>query len=266
MSSSTTLRRSLLLVLGGLWAIAPAGSAAGASLDVPVAMTGSAAATGGQSAGLSGSVFPRGAPTSYHFEYGPTTFYGETTPISVAGPEMTTVAAAAAIGGLRPGWTYHYRLVAANGAGVAKGFDHTVTTWSVIAPPPTTPAPTTTFAGVRLVSSRLTVARGTVSVTLGCPAGAAGPCSGRTELTTRRRRAVARMSSTVLLGRARFSIGAGERATVRIRVARAGRRLLRGAGRLDGRATNTARDGDGVARTTVARVRIRRSARLDSGV
>ena len=260
MLSTRTCRRSLLAVLGGLL-IVPAQSAA----DVPAAVTGPAVATGGQSATLSGSVYPKGAPTGYSFEYGPTTFYGERTPVVAASSEMTTVAAAATVAGLRPGWTYHYRLVAASAGGIAKGFDRTVTTWGVIAPaaiapPAATPAPAT-FAGVRLVSSRLTVARGAIRVMLSCPAGAAGRCSGRTELTTRRRDAAARMSSTVLLGRARFSVGAGQRATVRVRVGREGRRLLRRAGRLSARDTNAARDGDGVARTTVARVTIRRRAR-----
>jgi hypothetical protein len=255
MLSSRTCCRSLLTALAGLLTVAAVAPAS--SLDVPVAVTGPAVGTGGQSAALSGSVYPKGAPTSYHFEYGRTTFYGATTPAVVAGSEMTTVAAAATVGGLRPGWTYHYRLVAESTSGIAKGFDHTVTTWSVIAPPAITPPPATTFAGVRLVSSRLTVARGSITVTLSCPAGAAGRCSGRTELTTRRRRAAA----TVLLGHARFSVGAGERATVRVRVAREGRRLLRRVGRLSGRETNTARDGDGVARTTVARVTIRRRPR-----
>jgi hypothetical protein len=277
MFSSSTCRRSLLPVLSVLLtvaAIAPAQSAAarrGAadeSLEVPVAVTGPAVGTGGESAALSGSVYPRGTPTSYHFEYGPTTFYGDTTPAAIAGSEMTTVAVAATLGGLRSGWAYHYRLVAANTGGIATGFDRTVTTWSVIAPPaitppPATPAPTMTFAGVRLVSSRLTVARGSIIVMLSCPADAAGRCSGRTELTTRRRRAAARTSSTVLLGQSRFSVGAGQRATVRVRLAREGRRLLRRVGRLSGRDTNTARDGDGdgVAKSTVARVTIRRPAR-----
>jgi hypothetical protein len=35
---------------------------------------------------LTGSVYPHGATTGYHFEYGPATFYGSTTPDIAAAP------------------------------------------------------------------------------------------------------------------------------------------------------------------------------------
>jgi hypothetical protein len=124
------------------------------------------------------------------------------------------------------------------------------------APSPT--PPTQAFAGVRLVSSRLAFAHGLVTVTLRCPAGTVGRCSGRTKLTARHRRAGSRAASTVILGRAPFSIAAGKQGKVKVRVSRSGRRLLSGPRRLRGKDTNAARNGAGQSKTTVAAVTIRR--------
>jgi PKD repeat protein len=130
-------------------------------------------------------------------------------------------------------------------------------------PPPTAPAPTSppptasVFAGVRLVSTRLSFGGRFVALTLRCPAGTIGRCSGRSTLTARRRAS----SRPIVLGRARFSVAAGQQAKALVRVSRAGRRLLRRAPRLRGRATNAALDGAGRSKTTVARVTIRRRHR-----
>jgi hypothetical protein len=243
----------------------------------PAATTGPASAVTTQSATLSGSVNPNGVPTTYHFEYGPTAAYGSTTYTTGAG-NGGTVAAAANLGGLSPATTYHYRIVATNSGGVTQGVDRTFTTSAPIAPPPSTPPPATpppatppptttppvtspSFAGVRLVSTRLSFARRSVVLTLNCPAATAGRCSGRTKLTARRRRPGARAVSTVALGRATFSIAAGKQAKVRVRVSRAGQRLLNRTRRLRGRASNAARDGAGQSKTTVAAVTIRRRHR-----
>ena len=129
-------------------------------------------------------------------------------------------------------------------------------------PPPTTPPLPTSpsarpFAGVRLVSTRLTYARRAIPVRLRCPARTVGRCSGKTKLTARRRTS----SRRVTLGRAAFSIAADRRARVRVRVTRAGRRLLNRAPRLRGRVVNVARDGAGQSKTIRAAVTIRRRAR-----
>jgi hypothetical protein len=127
--------------------------------------------------------------------------------------------------------------------------------------PPAPPAPPTSsspsaqpFAGVDLVSRKLTYARRAITVGLRCPAGTVGRCSGRTTLTARPRR-------TVTLGGARFSIAPGSRATVKVRVTRAGRRLLNRLPRLRGRAVNVARDGASQSKTIRAAVTIRRRHR-----
>jgi hypothetical protein len=118
---------------------------------------------------------------------------------------------------------------------------------------PTTPAnpPAQPFAGVKLVSPRLTLAGRVVTVRLSCPAATVGRCSGRTKLSARR----------TILGRARFSIAAGSRATVRVPVSRAGRRLFARTPRLRGRAANVAHNAAGQTKTNVAAVTIRRRTR-----
>jgi hypothetical protein len=257
----------------------------------PAATTGPASALTDHSAALSGSVNANGAPTSYRFEYGPTTAYGSSTPTVGAGSGTGAVAAAATLTGLSPATTYHYRLVATNGGGATKGTDQTFTTASP--PPPTSPSPTPTststtqtpttqtpttqtptsetpttqapnatpaFAGVRLVSTRLSLGGRFVALKLSCPAGTVGRCSGRTKLTARRR-ASSGTASSVTLGRAPFSIAAGKQAKVRVRVSRAGRRLLGRERRLRGKDTNAARDAAGRSKTTVAAVTIRRRQR-----
>ncbi len=129
-------------------------------------------------------------------------------------------------------------------------------------PSPTTPPASSPsagpFAGVRLVSTRLTMSRRFITLKLSCPTGAVGRCSGRTKLTARRRRSGSRAALTVRVGRAPFSIASGRQARVKLRVSRAGRRLLSGVRRLRGKDTNAAHDGAGRSKATVTAVTIRR--------
>jgi hypothetical protein len=70
-----------------------------------------------------------GIATSYRFEYGTTTEYGQATPFpegSATGIQAHTVWASAS--GLAPGTTYHYRIVATNAVGTTVGADQTFTT------------------------------------------------------------------------------------------------------------------------------------------
>jgi hypothetical protein len=152
-------------------------------LAAPAATTGAAGAVTEGSTALGGSVNPNGAPTSYRVEYGPTTAYGTTTAATSAGSGTGTRSAGVTLGGLRPATTYHYRLVATNAGGVRKGGDRTFTTL----PAPATTPPARAFAGVELVSTRLTYARRSITVRLRCPRGTVGRCSGRAKLTARRR-------------------------------------------------------------------------------
>jgi hypothetical protein len=238
----------------------------------PTASTGPAGGVTDVAATLAGSVNSKGSPTSYHFEYGTTTAYGATTPATDAGSGVNAVAASASVGGLSPATTYHYRVVASNTGGVAQGGDQTFTTapaGTSSATNPTDPTNSTTstnstaggFAGVKLVSTRLTLAGRFITVKLSCPAATAGHCTGRTKLTARRRRTGSRSAATVTLGRAGFSIAAGKQAKVKVRVSRAGRRLFAKTSRLRGRAANAAQSGAGESKTTVAAVTIRKGTR-----
>jgi hypothetical protein len=108
-----------------LAALAPAGQAA-VKLGPPTVATGRARAQGA-SVTLLGSVNPRGAATTYFFQYGATVAYGkQTTPAALAaGTAPVKVGQAAP--GMLPG--YHYRLVASNSFGPSKpGKDRTFTT------------------------------------------------------------------------------------------------------------------------------------------
>jgi hypothetical protein len=213
--------------------------------------TGPATGIGPDSATLTGSVAEIGVPTSYRFEYGLTTAYASETSATDLGAEVTELPVAATVDGLSPGTTYHFRLVATDKAGAGHGQDQTFTT------PPAPPTPpssssgaTPPFAGVTLVSKRLTLSRGFITLELRCPAATVGGCSGQTKLSARRRTG----TRIVTLGKARFSMAADGSAKVRVRVSRAGLQRLRRVSRLRARAANAAHDGAGASKTTVASV------------
>jgi hypothetical protein len=220
-----------------------------------IVATGPATGIGPDSATLIGNVNEIGVPTSYRFEYGPTTAYGSETAAIDLGAEIGELPVAAKIDGLSPGTTYHFRLVATNKAGAGYGHDQSFTT-APAPPPPTgsTPGSSSVFAGVSLVSPALTHSGKFITLKLSCPAGTVGGCSGLTKLSARRRTGTRR----VALGKARFSMAAGGRAKVRVRISRAGLQRLQGVRRLRARDTNAAHDGAGVSKTTVAKVTLRR--------
>jgi len=96
--------------------------------NVPNVKTGAAKKVGSRGATLTGTVNPGGRPTRYVFRYGKTKAYGSTTPATAAGSGRTNVPATFHLKGLKPGKTYHYRLVATNSAGTERGADRTFKT------------------------------------------------------------------------------------------------------------------------------------------
>jgi hypothetical protein len=66
---------------------------------------------------LNGTLNPNSSATSYHFEYGTDTSYGSSTPSTDAGAGAADQPVTAGLTGLIAGMTYHFRLVADNGAG-----------------------------------------------------------------------------------------------------------------------------------------------------
>ena len=116
------------------------------------------------SAQLQGGVYPNGADTTYWWEYGTTTAYGQQTTPNDIGSGTAPVSVADSLSGLSPGTTYHYRLVAQNTTfgtlSTEYGYDYTFTTAATTTsspnqgsnqnPPTTTTSPpssTTTSSG-----------------------------------------------------------------------------------------------------------------------
>ena len=97
----------------------------------PSAVTGSATDVTGSSATVSGTANPHGDPSTVYFQYGPTSYYGTSTPAQSA-QGNTDLSFGAALTGLSTGTPYHFRLVAVNGPDIAYGADQTFTT---LAPP-----------------------------------------------------------------------------------------------------------------------------------
>jgi len=97
---------------------------------IGAAINGTTASVGTEEATLLGSIVPSGGATQYHFEWGATSAYGNTTPAGNLPAGEQALAAFAELSALTPGTTYHYRLVATNGLGTTTGPDQTFTTSS----------------------------------------------------------------------------------------------------------------------------------------
>ncbi|MFL6117484.1 MAG: hypothetical protein ACJ786_39955 [Catenulispora sp.] len=96
----------------------------------PTADTAAASSVRNVDAVLNGTLNPNGSDTSYHFEYGLTPAYGGRLPATDAAAPASGGAISPSLraGGLVPGATYHYRLVASSAGGGANGPDKTFTT------------------------------------------------------------------------------------------------------------------------------------------
>lgn len=111
----------------------PAGAA---KLPPPKAWTTKADSLEATDEGLNGVINPRGVPTSYHFQLGPTKSYGRIitgTRGTYDGNRRYEVGAVAF--DLRPGVLYHYRIVAISDRGKTFGADKTFKTFFKTATP-----------------------------------------------------------------------------------------------------------------------------------
>ena len=141
----------------------------------PEVETWSASDVAATAADIAGTFNPNGFSTTYWFEFGTTTAYGNTytlPDVVVSGWDSVTVR----LYDLQPSTTYHYRLVASNAAGTVNGGDLTFTT--AAAPPAATgtetpPLLVTQQAGA--LTEALIAAGRSGSLTLTTPSGTPAP-------------------------------------------------------------------------------------------
>jgi hypothetical protein len=116
----TLVSTLVCLCVGAALALsAPAALAAGE----PTASTDNATAITPTSATLNGTVNPEGQATTYYFEYGTSTSYGNQTAMTAAGAGSGDLKVMAQGSSLTPNTMYHYRLVATNASGTTLGSD-----------------------------------------------------------------------------------------------------------------------------------------------
>jgi subtilase family serine protease len=113
---------------------------------------------GAGTAQLQAGIYPNSSDTSYSWQFGTTTSYGQTTAPADAGSGQAPVSVSSTLSGLAPHTTYHYRLVAANAYGTSYGYDFALTT---------TGSTTTAVTSVRVTASGKVKLRGTVPVASG---------------------------------------------------------------------------------------------------
>jgi len=96
----------------------------------PTVTTQAASSVKSTQATLNAQVDPRGSATTYQFEWGTTTSYGNVVPATAksAGSGTTAVAVSEPIASLSPDTEYHFRISATNANGTSKGVDKTFIT------------------------------------------------------------------------------------------------------------------------------------------
>jgi PKD repeat protein len=96
---------------------------------------GTATSVSRSSATIHGTVNPLGLKTTYYFQYGTSTRYGQNTPHVDAGAGSSGLAVDRRLTGLAPGSVYHYRLVAVSAAGTVDSADRNFKTAGKPLPP-----------------------------------------------------------------------------------------------------------------------------------
>ena len=91
--------------------------------QAPAVITGDPVEISTSGGKLTGTVDPNGLPTNYHFDYGATPLYGNSTPTDSAGAGDSPVPVTASLGDLPAGSIVHYRLVAESADGLTHGLD-----------------------------------------------------------------------------------------------------------------------------------------------
>jgi hypothetical protein len=106
--------------------------------EPPLVETGSATQITSTGVLLTGAVNANNAPTTYHFEWGNTTSYGNRIPATdgAVGATGSPVTVTQRLSGLLPDTTYYYRLVATNREGTTIGTGRSFRTHAVAPAPP----------------------------------------------------------------------------------------------------------------------------------
>ena len=129
----------------------------------------------------------------------------------------------------------------------------------VIVPPPAPPAPDTTATAVRLAGSGKVKVRGgraSVRLAVSCPAAEPGGCKGTLALFTARPVKVGGDRLIVRLGGASYSLRAGETKTLKIKLPKGVRKLVKGRS-LSARAETLTRDASGNTAASSRTVKLR---------
>jgi hypothetical protein len=163
---------------------------------------------------LSGTVNPQGFNVVYRFEWGRTTKYGNTTPVTQAGNGKADVPVDVSLDTLKPNTTYHYRLVVSpvntkgdfTYLGDVVGKDESFKTAKKL------------NAGLKGGTAK--VAKGKAKVKLK----AVGPVGEKAAGTLTLKRKVA--GKLRKIGAAKFSIAAGKTKTIKVKLSRGARRAL----------------------------------------
>ncbi|MGB2710588.1 MAG: fibronectin type III domain-containing protein [Conexibacter sp.] len=152
------MRRAALgvTVLAALALVAVLATGSTLAAGAPTAATGAASSVNDTQASVAGTVNPQSQLTSYAFQYGTTTSYGQQSALASAGSGTADAPVTADLAGLTPGTTYHYRVIATNASGTTVGADQTFATTGTAPPPATKPSATTGVA---------TAAEGSATVT-----------------------------------------------------------------------------------------------------
>ncbi|MEW6186930.1 MAG: hypothetical protein AB1585_14440 [Thermodesulfobacteriota bacterium] len=96
--------------------------------SAPSVTTGAATKVIPQSATLNGTINPNGLATTYYFQWGESTAYGQVTESQSLGAGWDPLAVSADLTGLKRNTLYHFRLVATNSLGTTSGEDRTFET------------------------------------------------------------------------------------------------------------------------------------------
>jgi hypothetical protein len=117
-----------LEALGAVLAAGAVVCGAAFAASSPAVVTAGTSSVSDSSAVLHGTVNPNGSSATYFFQWGLTTGYGVGGKPHSAGAGVNPVAVEETAGGLLPGTTYHYRLLATNQFGTSVGADRTFKT------------------------------------------------------------------------------------------------------------------------------------------